>query len=175
MSPFGDKKKLRGLVYCGSEACSADLHRLFFFFSSQMHPITVLNVITARSVRAVYWRCLSGESCPCPLLLWKTDIVSTGKWPAPAAVPPEMCYQATGQLWGLWGLYFWTARDCIFTFSSFLVFHSRFHSYDSLKGFFSIEKQHYYYDSCLLVHPSHTRQSYLSLLSWNLGHDPSLV
>lgn len=68
-----------------------------------MHPITVLNRITARSVRAVYWRCLGGESCPCPLLLCKADIVSTGKWPAPAAVPPETCNQATGQFWGLWG------------------------------------------------------------------------
>lgn len=123
-------KKLRGLVYCGSEACSADLP---FFLSSQMHPITVLNVITARSVRAVYWRCLSGESCPCPLLSWKADIVSTEKWPAPAAVPPEMCNQATGQLWGLWGVYFQTAWDDIFTFSSFLVFHSHFHSLERIR------------------------------------------
>lgn len=51
----------------------------------------------------VYWRDLGGESHPCPLLLWKADSVGTGKWPAPAAAPPQMCNQATGQLWGLWG------------------------------------------------------------------------
>lgn len=127
MSPFGDKKITRFSVLRLGGLFSR-FAQAFFFLSSQMHPITVLNVITARSVRAVYWRCLSGESCPCPLLSWKADIVSTEKWPAPAAVPPEMCNQATGQLWGLWGVYFQTARDDIFTFSSFLVFHSHFHS-----------------------------------------------
>lgn len=111
---------------------------LAFFLSSQMHPIALFNVKTAQSVRAVYWRCLGGESCPCPLLLWKAVIVSTGKWPAPATVPPETCNQATGQLWGLWGVFFQTPREYMFTFSSFLIFHSHFNSYERirLKAFF---------------------------------------
>lgn len=51
----------------------------------------------------------------------KQSTASAGKWPAPVAVPPEMCNQATGQLWGImggWGggVYFQIARDNIFTF-----------------------------------------------------------
>lgn len=109
------------------------------------------------SVQAGYWRFLSGKKLPLSLAIMLNRLtaatVRTGNWPARIEMPPEACNQATGQLWGSWGVYFQTTRDYMFTLSfSFLVSHSHFHSCMMGEHFFSflffhsvfeIQKQHF--------------------------------
>lgn len=45
----------------------------------------------------------------------------TGKWPVHVEMPPETCNQATGQLWGSWGIYFSNSKGLLF-YSVFLSF-----------------------------------------------------
>lgn len=97
--------------------------------------ISVLNLIAASFISTGCLLSISKRrKLPLSLVIMLNRMtaatVRTGNWPALTEMPPEACNQATGQLWGPWGVHFQAARDYIFTLSfSFLLFHSHFHSH----------------------------------------------